>query len=106
LNFFAFYFGGIRVDFLRFALYFGGIWLCIPLGMTFCSFVVLYIPLGTTFELLPIFFFFQHSMVHAQILHLHILGDFALVELNKKEEITNYGPIKNLSPPLERKRVP
>jgi hypothetical protein len=34
-NFFAFYFGGIRVDFLRFALYFGGIWLCIPFGMTF-----------------------------------------------------------------------
>jgi hypothetical protein len=24
------FFGGIRVDFLRFALYFGGIWLCIP----------------------------------------------------------------------------
>jgi hypothetical protein len=23
-------------------------------------------------------------MVHAQILHLYILGDFALVELNKK----------------------
>jgi hypothetical protein len=45
-------------------------------------------------------------MVHAQILHLHILGDFALVELNKKGKITNYGPIKNLSPPLERKRVP
>jgi hypothetical protein len=30
LNFFTFYFGGIRVDFSRFALYFGGIWLCIP----------------------------------------------------------------------------
>jgi hypothetical protein len=45
-------------------------------------------------------------MVHAQILHLHILGDFALVELNKKGKITNYGPIKNLSPPLERKMVP
>jgi hypothetical protein len=30
LNFFAFYFGSIRVDFSRFALYFGGIWLCIP----------------------------------------------------------------------------
>jgi hypothetical protein len=30
LNFFAFYFGGIRVDFSRFALYFDGIWLCIP----------------------------------------------------------------------------
>jgi hypothetical protein len=35
LNFFAFYFGGIRVDFSRFTLYFGGIWLCIPFGMTF-----------------------------------------------------------------------
>jgi hypothetical protein len=35
LNFFTFYFGGIRVDFLRFALYFGGIWLCIPFGTTF-----------------------------------------------------------------------
>ena len=30
LNFFAFYFGGIRVDFSRFFLYFDGIWLCIP----------------------------------------------------------------------------
>jgi hypothetical protein len=30
LNFFAFYFGGIRVDFSCFALYFGGIWLYIP----------------------------------------------------------------------------
>jgi hypothetical protein len=44
-------------------------------------------------------------MVHAQILHLHVLGDFALVELNKRGKIANYGPIKNLSPPLERKRV-
>jgi hypothetical protein len=35
LNFFAFYFSGIHVDFSRFALYFGGIWLCIPLGTTF-----------------------------------------------------------------------
>jgi hypothetical protein len=35
LNFFAFYFGGIRVDFSRFVLYFGGIWLCIPFGTTF-----------------------------------------------------------------------
>jgi hypothetical protein len=32
---FAFYFGSIRVDFSRFALYFSGIWLCIPLGTTF-----------------------------------------------------------------------
>jgi hypothetical protein len=35
LNFFAFYFGGIRVDFSRFVLYFGDIWLCIPFGTTF-----------------------------------------------------------------------
>jgi hypothetical protein len=43
---------------------------CAPLGMTFCSFVVLCIPLGMTIELLPAcFFFFLHSMVHAQILH-------------------------------------
>jgi hypothetical protein len=35
LNFFAFYFGGIHVDFSRFTLYFGGIWLCIPFGTTF-----------------------------------------------------------------------
>jgi hypothetical protein len=45
-------------------------------------------------------------MVHAQILHFTYFGDFALVELDKKEKITNYGPIKNLSPPSERKRVP
>jgi hypothetical protein len=30
LNFFAFYFGGIHVDFSRFVLYFDDIWLCIP----------------------------------------------------------------------------
>jgi hypothetical protein len=67
---------------------------------------MLCIPLGTTFELSPVFSFSLHSMVHAQILHLHILGDFALMELNKKGKITNYGPIKNLSPPLKRKMVP
>jgi hypothetical protein len=46
-------------------------------------------------------------MVHAHILHFtFFLGDFALVELNMKRKITSYGPIKNLSPPLERKMVP
>jgi hypothetical protein len=45
---------------------------------------MLCIPLWTTFELLPVFSFSLHSMVHAQILHLHILGDIALMELNKK----------------------
>jgi hypothetical protein len=42
--------------------------------------------------------------VRSQLLHLHSLGDFALIEL--KKEITCAGPIKNLSPPSERKRVP
>jgi hypothetical protein len=71
---------------------------------------MLCIPLGTTFELPPaflLFFFSLHSMVHAQILHFtSFLGDLALVELNKKGKITSYGPIKNLSLPLERKKVP
>jgi hypothetical protein len=67
---------------------------------------MLCIPLGATFELLPAFFSL-HSMVHAQILHFtFFLGDFALIEPNKKRKITSHGPIKNLSPPLERKRVP
>jgi hypothetical protein len=43
-------------------------------------------------------------MVRSQLLHLHFLGDTALKV--RKREITCYGPIKNLSPPLERKRVP
>jgi hypothetical protein len=47
---------------------------CAPLGTAFYSFVMLCIHLGTTFELVPAFSFSQHSMVHAQILHLHILG--------------------------------
>jgi hypothetical protein len=42
--------------------------------MAFCSFVMLCIPLGTTFELLLVFSFSLHLMVHAQILHLHIWG--------------------------------
>jgi hypothetical protein len=120
LNFFAFYFGGIRVDFSRFTLYFGSIWLCIPLGTTFeqktyaalpweqlfCSFVVLCIPLGTTFKLLPVFSFFSALDGACLDFTFTYFGDFALVELNKRGKITNYGPIKNLSPPLERKRVP
>ena len=89
--------------------------LCIPLGTTLellrllllaesaltfrCK---LCIPLGTTLELLR--FLLRHSMVRSQLLHLHSLGDFALIEL--KKVITYDGPIKNLSPPLERKRVP
>ena len=41
-------------------------------------------------------------MVRSQLLHLHSLGDFALIEL--KKEITYDGPIKNLSPPLGKEK--
>ena len=71
----------------------------------FSSFVVLRIPLGTAFELLPCFFFFFSALDGAfSVFTFTSLGDFALIEL--KKEITCDGPIKNLSPPSERKRVP
>jgi hypothetical protein len=65
--------------------------------------------LGTTFELLPAFPLFFLSALDGAYLDFTfyiLLGDLALVEVNKKGKITSYGPIKNLSPPLERKRVP
>ena len=68
----------------------------------FSSFVVLRIPLGTTFELLPCFFSALDGAF--SVFTFTSLGDFALIEL--KKEITCGGPIKNLSPPSERKRVP
>jgi hypothetical protein len=37
-------------------------------------------------------------MVHAQILHLHILGDFALVELNKRGKLQTMAPLKTFLP--------
>jgi hypothetical protein len=68
---------------------------------------VLCIPLETAFELLPAFFSFPALDGACSDFTFYILlGDLALVELNKKGKITSYGPIKNLSPPLERKRVP
>ena len=89
--------------------------LCIPLGTTLellrlllsaksaltfrCK---LCIPLGTTLELLPCFFSALDGAFSA--FTFTSLGDFSLLEL--KKEITCDGPIKNLSPPLERKRVP
>jgi hypothetical protein len=50
LNFFAFYFGGIRVDFSRFALYFGGIHVDFSRFALYFGGIWLFIPLGTTFE--------------------------------------------------------
>ena len=60
------------------------------------------IPLGTTLELLRLYFLALDGAFSA--FTFTSLGDFALTEL--KKEITCDGPIKNLSPPLERKRVP
>jgi hypothetical protein len=59
-----------------------------------------------TFELLPAFFLSALDGACSGFTFYILLGDLALVELNKKEKITSYGPIKNLYPPLERKRVP
>jgi hypothetical protein len=59
-----------------------------------------------TFELLPVFFSSALDGACSDFTFYIFLGDFALVELNKKGKITNYGPIKNLSLHLERKRVP
>jgi hypothetical protein len=59
------------------------------------------IPLGRLLSLSM--FFFLHSMVQAQFLHITSLRDLALVGLNKNEKFTSYGPIKNLSPLLEGK---
>jgi hypothetical protein len=89
--------------------------LCIPLGTTLellrlllsaesaltfhCK---LCIPLGTTLELLRLLLSALDGAFSA--FTFTSLGDFALIEL--KKEITYDGPIKNLSPPSERKRVP
>jgi hypothetical protein len=59
-----------------------------------------------TFELLPGFFLSALDGACSNFIFYILLGDFALIDLNKKGKITNYGPIKNLSPPLERIRVP
>jgi hypothetical protein len=59
-----------------------------------------------TFELLPGFILSALDGACSDVTFYILLGDFALVELNNKRKITSYGPIKNLSPPLERKRVP
>ena len=55
---------------------------CVPLGTAFCSFVMLCIPLGMTFELLPIFFSALDGA--CSDFTFTYLGDFSLVELNKK----------------------
>jgi hypothetical protein len=68
---------------------------------------MLCIPLGMTFKLLSVFSFFSAlDGACSDFTFTHFWGIFALVEPNKKGKITNYGPIKNLSPPSERKRVP
>jgi hypothetical protein len=66
------------------------------------------IPLGTTFELLPVFFsFFFCTRWCVLSFYIYIFGGYCSYRVEiRKREITCCGPIKNLSPPLERKRVP
>jgi hypothetical protein len=61
----------------------------------FCSFVMLCIPLGTTFELLPIFplFFSALDGACSDFTFYILLGDLALVELNK-EKLQAMAPLK------------
>jgi hypothetical protein len=53
-----------------------------------------------TFELLLVFFLSALDGARSDVTFYILLGDFALVELNKKRKITSYGPIKNISPPF------
>jgi hypothetical protein len=65
-------------------------------------------PLGTTFELLPVFFsFFLCTRWCVPSFYIYIFGGYCSYKVEiRKRKITCCGPIKNLSPPLERKRVP
>jgi hypothetical protein len=59
-----------------------------------------------SFSLLFLFFISALDGACPDFTFYILSGDLALVELNKKGKITSYDPIKNLSPPLEKKRVP
>jgi hypothetical protein len=66
---------------------------------------VLCIPLGTTFELLPVFFSFSALDGACSDFTFYIfLGDFALVELDKKEKkIQTMATLKTF-PPLGKEK--
>jgi hypothetical protein len=66
--------------------------------MAFCIFVVLCIPLGTTFELLPVFSFLLALDGACSVFTFTFLGDFALVELNKKGKLHAMAPLKTFLP--------
>jgi hypothetical protein len=60
---------------------------------------MLCIPLGMTFELLPAFPLFSLSALDgacSDFTFFILLGDLALVELNKKGKIISYGPVGDL----------
>jgi hypothetical protein len=48
-------------------------------------------------------FFFLHTMVHAQILHITSLGDLALVGLKKNEKLQAMAPLKTFLPSWKEK---
>jgi hypothetical protein len=61
-----------------------------------------------TFELLPVFFSFSFALEGAfSAFTFTFSGGYLSYRIEiRKRKITCCGPIKNLSPPLERKRVP
>jgi hypothetical protein len=60
---------------------------------------MLCIPLGTTFELLPVFSFFSALDGACSDFTFTYLGDFALVELNKKgKDYKLWPPLKTFPP--------
>jgi hypothetical protein len=65
---------------------------------------MLCIPLGTTFKLLPGFFLSALDGACSDFTFYILLGDFALVELNKKRKITSYGPIKKPFSPFGKEK--
>jgi hypothetical protein len=61
-------------------------------------------PLRDDFRASPCFFLSALDGACSDFTFYIFFGDFALVELDKKGKLTNYGPIKNLSPPFGKEK--
>jgi hypothetical protein len=63
-------------------------------------------PLRDVFRASPCFFFSLCTRWCVLSFYIYIFGGYCSCRAEIRKKITCYGPIKNLSPPLERKRVP
>ena len=59
---------------------------------------MLCIPLGMTFELLPVFFLSALDGARSDVTFYILMGDFALVELIRKEKLQAMAPLKTFLP--------